>query len=161
MIRYHGNLKDFWSEELISYQFPHRSPTGQRDYFHDNYSRHTNDLLQGFDQELPNCRQQFFKELNVSVGAISWTCIEPGQTIPVHTDGFYKLRTQHNVDVADCERYLIFLQDWTLGHLVEFQEQSITKWQKGDVWVFDHESAHCAANASNLNFVTCQVNTIK
>ena len=161
MIKFHSNISDFWSEDLKTYEFPHRSNAGQREYFHPNYSKENNDLLQGFDSELPACYEKFYSALGLSFGAVSWTCIEPGQTIPVHTDGFYKLRTQHNVDVKDCVRYLVFLQDWTLGHLVEFQEQVITKWNKGDVWIFDHESAHCAANASNINFITCQVNTIK
>jgi hypothetical protein len=71
------------------------------------------------------------------------------------------LRTEHGVEIDDCVRYLIFLQNWELGHMVEFDKQPITKWKKGDVWVFDHLEYHCAANTSNKNFVTCQVNTIK
>jgi hypothetical protein len=160
MIKFHGNIKDFWSTDLANYHFPGKYSAGQRDYFHPNYSKEGNNLPQGFDDQLPACQSKFFKELQVTVGTVSWTCIEPGQVIPVHTDGFYKLKTQHNVDVADCLRYLVFLQDWTFGHAVEFEETIITKWQIGDVWVFDHLSLHYAANASNINFVTCQVNNI-
>lgn len=160
MIKYWGRIEDFWSNDLESYQFPGKYSAGQRDYFHPNYSQPNNNLPQGFDDQLPACRLNFFTALEIEQGTISWTCIEPGQVIPVHTDGFYKLKTQYNVDVADCVRYLVFLQDWTFGHSVEFDETIITKWTKGDVWIFDHCSAHYAANASNINFVTCQVNTI-
>ena len=65
------------------------------------------------------------------------------------------------MDIDDCLRYLIFLEDWKIGHLVEFEQQPITKWEKGDVWTFTHEDIHCAGNASNFNFNTCQVNTRK
>jgi len=29
------------------------------------------------------------------------------------------------------------------------------------VWVFNHESEHCAANASHKNFYTCQINIVE
>lgn len=161
MIRFHGTLDDFWSDDLAVYKFPKKYNAGQRENFHSNYSQANNDLWQGFDQELPHSGRRFFTDLGVTLGAVSWTCIEPGQAIPVHVDQFYRLRQQYQVQVDDCVRYLIFLQNWTLGHWVEFEEQIITKWTKGDVWVFDHASPHCAANASNHNFITCQVNTIK
>ncbi len=159
MIKFHGNIQDFWSNDLDSYNFPGRYSAGQREHFHPNYSKSNNDLPQGFDSQLP-CGEEFFKALDVDQGTVSWTCVEPGQVIPVHTDGFYKLKTQYNVNVDDCVRYLVFLQDWVFGHCVEFEETIITKWHKGDVWIFDHQSAHYAANASNVNFVTCQVNTV-
>ena len=160
MIEYITNLEDFWSEDLKSYSFPNLVNMKQREYFHNNYARESSSVLQGFDSELPDCYQTFFKMLSISTGSISWICIEPSQVIPVHTDKFFKLRNQHNVDIEDCVRYLIFLEDWVLGHFVEFEEFVIPRWQKGDVWRFDHMSPHCAGNASQTNFITCQVNTI-
>ena len=160
MVRFHSKLDDFWSLDLEQFVFPQKYNAGQRQDFHTNYSQDSNDLWQAFDHELPSIRQRFFTDLELTQGAVSWTCIEPGQVIPVHTDQFYRLRQQHQVPVQHCLRYLIFLQPWTLGHWVEFQEHIITKWNIGDVWVFDHASSHCAANASNQNFVTCQVNTV-
>jgi hypothetical protein len=114
-------------------------------------------ISQGFDKEIPNY-ENFIKELGVETALVSWTCIEPGQAIPVHTDAFYKLRQINNVNIDQCLRYLVFLQEWQLGHFVEFEDVNIGIWNKGDVWVFDHTSKHCAANASNVRFVTCQIN---
>lgn len=159
MLDYVGRIEDFWSEELENYHFPHRVNAGQRDYFHPNFSRPVNDLQQGFDDELPSCGAKFFEALKVSRGSISWTCLNPCQIIPVHTDAFYRLRTQYSVDIENCLRYIIFLQPWVLGHTVEFEEKTIIKWTKGDVWKFDYRSKHWAGNASNINFITCQVNT--
>lgn len=160
MIKFKGNIEDFWTQDLNNFLFPQRYSAGQREEFHKNYSLNTNDLLQAFDQEVPNFER--FKQLARSEkSTVSWTCLEPGQSIPVHTDSFYKLRNQYHVEIENCARYLIFLQDWQLGHLVDFEDvPPITKWKKGDVWIFDHKSYHCAANASNVNFITCQVNTV-
>lgn len=160
MIKYHSRIEDFWSIDLESYIFPKKYSAGQRAEFHKNYSNSTNDLPQGFDIEVPNYKQ-FITALGFETASVSWTCIEPGQAIPIHTDAFYKLRQAHNVDVDQCLRYLIFLQDWQLGHFVEFDDVNITTWAKGDVWVFDYTARHCAANASNTDFITCQVNVIK
>ena len=66
-----------------------------------------------------------------------------------------------NQEYVNVWRAVVFLEDWKLGHLVEFEQQPITKWEKGDVWTFTHDDLHCAGNASNYNFNTCQVNTRK
>lgn len=161
MIEYYTRLEDFWSKDLSNYIFKENVSTGQQDVFHPNYSDSKNNLLQGFDDQLPEIRNDFFTSLKINEGTISWTVIKPGNTIPLHSDTFHKLRSKYGVDVSQCLRYLIFLEDWTLGHFVEFEEVHITKWQKGDVWRFDHNSPHCAANASHRNFYTCQVNTVK
>jgi hypothetical protein len=160
MIRFFGTIEDFWSADLKSYQFVNRYSAGQRSSFHKNYSNTNNDLLQGFDSELPVKGRLFLQQLKLTIGTVSWTCIEPGQSIPVHTDAFYKFRIENDIDISQCIRYLIFLQDWSFGHVVEFEELSLTKWKCGDVWVFDHNSKHFASNASNTDFITCQVNTI-
>jgi hypothetical protein len=161
MIEYCNRIEDFWSKDLASYVFTENVSTGQQDLFHKNYSDPKNDLLQGFDDNLPEIRNDFFKSLGITEGTISWTLIKPGNTIPLHSDTFHKIRSKYNIDISQCLRYLIFLEDWTLGHFVEFEELYITKWKKGDVWKFDYNSPHCAANSSHKNFYTCQVNTIK
>lgn len=159
MIEFVGNIEDFWSTDLTDYVFPHRvKVAGQRDYFHPNYSIPEAEILQAFGEEIPQYNR-FFEALKIKQGSISLICLEPGQVIPVHTDSFYKLRQDYDVEIERCIRYLIFLNDWELGHIAEFQETCITKWHKGDVWKFDYKSNHYAANASQTTFVTCQVNT--
>ena len=160
MIEYVTRIDDFWTDELKSFVFPHTSSAGQRDSFHSNYSKPNNDLPQAFDNEIPNY-QMFSQVLGLDNIAVSWTSIEPGQAIPIHQDAFYKLRQQHSVGVEQCVRFLIFLQDWELGHFVEFKDFELTRWANGDVYKFDYQAIHCAANASNSRFITCQVNTIK
>lgn len=163
MIEYVGNIENFWSKDLKEFKFPVMSPldNSQRSYWtHPNYNN-VPPLKQAFDEDLPIYWENFLRKLNLEKGTVSWTCIEPGQVIPVHADKFFKLRNKYGTDIDNCLRYLIFLEDWVLGHSVDFDEKTITRWHKGDVYVFDHKSFHCAANASQVDFITCQVNTIK
>ena len=53
----------------------------------------------------------------------------------------------------------MFLQDWELGQMVEFEEKILTRWKKGDVWSFGINDSHWAANGTQDNFITCQLNT--
>lgn len=160
MIEYVKNIPDFWSEHIVNFEFPHNVSMGQRDYFHPNYFLPSAEILQAFDEEVP-CKEIFINEIGTKQGSISLICLEPGKVVPIHKDKFYKFRKDYNVDVDDCLRHLIFLQDWSLGQIVEFENKVITKWNKGDVWIFDTQQFHYAANASNSNFITCQVNTVK
>lgn len=162
MIEFVTNIKDFWSQDLEKFIFPIRSPIGlaARDYWdHPNF-QNSKPLLQAFDNDLPNYWNKFLFHVNTTKGTVAWTNLEPGQVLPVHTDEFFKLRTKYHVDIEQCKRYLIFLNDWVLGHSVDFEEMTIPRWIRGDVWMFDHRSHHCAANASKVDFITCQVNTV-
>jgi len=164
MIEFFGRIDNFWSDQLSCYEFPNSVNTGQNSVFHNNYFDPKNNLLQGFDEELPDLKTRFMQALNIAqkeICSISWTCISPANTIPVHQDKFWKLQKKYSIDIDDCVRYLIFLEDWTIGNYVEFEETIITKWSAGDVWMFDHCSPHCAANASHRDFYTCQLNTTK
>lgn len=163
MIKYVKNIEDFWSKDIENFIFTVESPLGAsgREYWsHPNFQK-LKLLSQAFDNDLPDYWKRFLIELGATEGTVSWTNIQPGQILPVHTDEFYKLRIKYSVDIKVCLRYLIFLSDWVLGHFVDFEEKIITRWKKGDVWVFDHQEFHCGANASQKDFITCQVNVFK
>lgn len=157
-----GNIDDFWSEELTAHKYVRTVPFEAKNFNHlDKTFYDRGYLLQSFNEELPAIYEKFYDALGVERGSVSWTCILPNVILPTHRDTFYTLRTEKNIDISECCRYLIFLEDWTFGHYVEFENQHITKWKKGDVWLFDSEELHYAANASNQYFHSCQVSTTK
>ena len=93
--------------------------------------------------------------------SVSWTNILPDVILPTHKDTFYTLRQEHQIELDDCFRYLIFLEDWIFGHYVGFENKSIVQWKAGDVWKFTGYELHFAVNASNVAFHTAQVSTFK
>lgn len=158
MIEFFKNIPDFWSDSFVDFEFPHKVSTGQQDHFHPNYFLPGAELLQAFGNEVP-CKEKFMKTVGAEQGSISLICLEPSKVIPIHRDTFYKLRQEFNVEIERCLRYLIFLEDWTFGQIVEFESRIITEWKSGDIWCFDTTYLHYAANSSHKNFITCQVNT--
>lgn len=160
MIGYLGNIFPFWQDELAEFKFLNETPIAPRDDYHTNYLASTIMLKQSFNEDVPNYKS-FYEALKVEEGSVCWLCLEPREMIPVHQDYFYTLKTKKNVETEDCVRYLIMLEDWQLGHMVQFEDRTIDRWKAGDVWYFDSEERHCAANSGNVNFYSCQVSTIK
>ena len=152
--------KPFWQTALAKHKFQNKTPIAPRDDYHINYLAPSIMLKQSFNEDVADYKQ-YYNMLDVEAGSVVWLCLEPREMIPVHQDYFYTLKTKKNVETEDCIRYLIMLEDWQLGHLVQFEDRTIDMWKSGDVWYFDSAEKHCAANSGINNFYSCQVSTIK
>ena len=161
MIEFVKTIENFWEEGLIEYQYARQVPFVAKNFDHLDRKYYNKDyLLQSFNEEVP-CADQFKDALNVITASVSWTCILPDVILPTHRDTFYTLRQEHNVELDQCYRYLIFLEDWIFGHYVGFETENITGWKAGDVYKFTGQDMHYGVNASNIPFHTCQVSTFK
>ena len=70
------------------------------------------------DEEL---KQQLGQMLGIDVVSVS-TIEQPcGNTITLHRDHFYKIRTQFPDDARLRVRAVIFLEDWKFGHILHYQ----------------------------------------
>jgi hypothetical protein len=159
MIEFVKNIDNFWKQDLAEHTYARQVDFVAKNFDHLDRKYYNRDyLLQSFNQELPNA-QNFKQALDAFHGSVSWTCVLPNVILPTHQDSFYTLRQEHNVEIERCFRYLVFLEDWTMGHYVGFTNKNITNWKAGDVYKFDSEELHYAVNASNVPFHTCQVST--
>ena len=159
MLQYYTTIDNFWKDELSTHNYTRNVVWDAKNFNHlDKDYYNSGYLLQSFNEEL-SCAEQFKGVLDAHTASVSWTCILPNVILPTHKDTFYTLRQEHNVELDDCYRYLIFLEDWVFGQYVGFEDTSITKWGAGDVWRFTGHEMHYGVNASALNFHTCQVST--
>jgi len=95
---------------------------------------------------------------------VSWSFyrMHPGTILPLHSDTYARYKQIYQLpDTSKIWRAVIFLEDWTFGHYVGFENINITHWKAGDVWKFTGHEWHYAVNASNVSFHTCQVSTFK
>ena len=159
MPEYVTTITNFWSEDLAEHNYVRTVDWSAKNFDHLNKKDYNNGhLLQSFNEELPNA-SKFKSALDAHTASVSWTCIKPNVILPTHKDSFYTLRQEHNVELDDCYRYLIFLEDWKFGQAVPFIDCIISDWVAGDVWKFTGHEMHYAVNASATNFHTCQVST--
>lgn len=162
MIKFVTNIQSFWDEDLKNHIYSREVPFVNKNFNHlDKNYYDRGFLLQSFNEELPDSGRKFLLSIPTEIGSVSWTCISPNLILPTHKDSFYTLRKKENVELDECIRYLIFLQDHVFGQIAVFENKVISTWSKGDMWVFDSNEFHYAVNASNVPFHTCQVSTIK
>lgn len=161
MPEYVKSLDNFWKNDLETHTYVREVPFVAKNFDHLDRKYYNKDfLLQSFNEELP-CSEKFKAALEATNASVSWTNILPNVILPTHKDTFYTLRQEHNVELDDCYRYLIFLEDWVFGHYVGFENTSITHWKAGDVWKFTGHEMHYGVNVSNVPFHTAQVSTFK
>jgi len=159
MIEYVTRIDNFWKDDLVNYTYALTLPFISKCFDHlDRTYYDKGHILQSYEDDVPNA-QHFKSALNVTKGNISWTGIEPNIIVPTHKDTFYPMREKYNINLEQCIRYIVFLEDWQFGHYVGFINKNITKWKAGDVYTFDYTDLHYAVNASNLRFHTCQINS--
>lgn len=155
------NINVFWKDDLANHNYVREVSFVAKNFDHLDREYYNRDyLLQSFNEEL-SCADKFKDVLGAQTASVSWTCILPNVILPTHKDTFYTLRQEHKVELEDCYRYLIFLEDWVFGHYVGFEDTSITHWKAGDVWKFTGHEMHYGVNASNYPFHTCQVSTFQ
>lgn len=159
MPQYVTNIENFWKEDLISHSYTRKTYFDSPNFNHLDRQYYNKDyLLQSFNEDLP-CAEKFRTALDAKKSSVSWTNILPDVILPTHKDEFYTLRQTHDVSIDECYRYLVFLEDWTFGHLVGFDDKIISDWVAGDVWKFTGHEMHFGVNASNVCFHTAQIST--
>ena len=102
-----------------------------------------------------------FKELgdslNIEVFTVSAIHQRPGNTIPLHIDRFFKLRQIVNDNSKQPVRANIFLEDWKMGHILQFENDVISKWKKHSGFMFNDEVQHLSSNCGMENKYTLQI----
>ena len=91
---------------------------------------------------------------------VTFIKLDPAHTLPWHRDACYLLkqnRPEGEEQKLKPIRYLIFLQDWKLGHFVQLETQVVTHWKAGDCWYFCNDTYHLGTNAGLEPFITMQV----
>ena len=82
---------------------------------------------------------------------------DPGQVLPWHKDRFFMLRKLHPIDPRPVWRFLVFLEDWKIGHILQVNNSMLHHWKAGDVAVWQPGTMHLAANVGLEQKWTCNV----
>ena len=72
-------------------------------------------------------------------------------------DRFYKLRQKVQDNSRQPVRANIFLEDWKMGHILQFEDRVITNWKKHTGFVFNEYVQHLSSNCGMQNKYTLQV----
>jgi len=82
---------------------------------------------------------------------------DPGQTLPWHFDRFFMMKRLYPEDTRPIWRFLIFLEDWKNGHLLQIGDSMLTHWTQGDTVVWKPGTEHLASNVGLELKWTCNI----
>lgn len=80
-----------------------------------------------------------------------------GVILPNHKDTYAAYCKLFNVTFDQCERIVIFLEDWQSGHYFEIEGYPFVNWRKGDYVWWQGDTEHMAANLGITKRYTLQI----
>lgn len=101
--------------------------------------------------------QDICRQLPLDKAIATLTRQDPGQILPWHQDSFYYHRVCHQEDSRPIWRFLVFMRDWQIGHMLQVNDQLLANWKRGDVVVWHPGTMHLAANVGEVPKWTCNV----
>lgn len=95
--------------------------------------------------------------LDMEVVSVSTIRQDPGCVIPIHRDEFYQIRSKFPERTELKVRANIFLQDWKLGHFLQYENVVASNWKQGQGYLWDRNVLHLSANAGMEPKYTLQI----
>jgi hypothetical protein len=80
---------------------------------------------------------------------------DPGQINPWHYDTFQGCVNRYKKqgieltedEIKKIKRYLIVLEDWDWGHMLQIGNNMLSQWRAGDIYTWEYGMYHTSANA--------------
>lgn len=103
-------------------------------------------------------------QLGMEVVTVSSILQPPGNIIALHRDTFYQIKKKHPNDTRLKVRANIYLEDWKVGHMIQYQDINDNKlwktsdnWKAGEGFIWSSDVLHLSANAGMKNKFTLQI----
>jgi hypothetical protein len=97
------------------------------------------------------------QQLGIEVVTVSSIRQHPGCVVPWHRDTFYQIRQRFPDRTETRVRANIYLEDWQMGHFIQYNNTVDTHWQQGQGWIWDDAELHLGANAGMTDKYTLQI----
>jgi len=97
------------------------------------------------------------KQLGMEVITVSSILQPPGCVIPIHRDTFFQINKRYPDRKELKVRANIYLEDWKMGHFLQYDDVVISNWQAGTGFMWDNNVLHIGANAGMEDKYTLQV----
>ena len=135
---------------------------GKLDHVRYGYTEHNTKYTQWIDDRdvLPDEFTQIRDFCNLDYATVACFKQNPGQTTAWHFDTFRGAVKRGNLDNDDAKkirRYLLFLEDWHWGHILQIGNNVLTHWKAGDMYTWEYGMYHLSTNAGIIPKWTCQI----
>jgi hypothetical protein len=124
------------------------------------YTQHNTKLWKttsGGDKLDFSWEKQVADQLPLDHAIVTVTRQDVGQTLPWHMDRFFYLKKIYPQDTRAIWRFLLFLSDWQIGHIIQVKNSVYYGWKRGDVVAWQPDSYHLSANVGLATKWTCNI----
>lgn len=97
------------------------------------------------------------RQMGMEVITVSSIKQPPGCVIPLHRDMFFQIGQRYPDRTETKVRANIYLEDWKLGHFIQYSDTVSTHWSQGQGFLWDSEVLHLGANAGMEPKYTLQI----
>ena len=101
--------------------------------------------------------EELGQQLGMEIVTVSSICQPPGNVIPLHRDTFYQIGQLFPDRTETKVRANIYLEDWRLGHFIQYNDEVNTHWKQGEGFLWDSDILHLGANAGMQDKYTLQI----
>ena len=108
--------------------------------------------------------QELGKQLGMEIVTISSILQPPGNVIALHRDTFYQINKRYPNDTRLKVRANIYLEDWKVGHMIQYQDindlstwKTSDNWKAGEGYLWSSKPLHLSANAGMKDKFTLQI----
>lgn len=111
-----------------------------------------------YRQPQPDWTQQIIDYIGLSLSGSSYYRMSPGKILPYHRDTYQRFISYHCINnIKTIHRAIIFLEDWTPGHIFEVDGDPIYNYKAGTYVLWQYDTPHMAANLGLKDRYTLQI----
>lgn len=113
-----------------------------------------------FNPELKFDLMPVLKQIKCTQFLYNFIKIPPGRMIPWHCDTYAYFVKRFNVQPDQLDRLkraVVCMSDWDFGHALQIGNSVLGNWTAGDIYSWDHESWHGAANFGKTPLIFMQI----
>ena len=154
---------DFKKGRIIPTQLsPNSIGASKLDHIKYGYNDYNSRYYQWIDNrdKMPKEFQKIKKFSGLDFATVACFRQDPGNTNPWHFDTYssaLKIAGLEDKDLKKIKRYLLFLEDWDWGHILQIGNNVLSNWKAGDLYTWDAGLYHLSSNCGISPKWTCQI----
>lgn len=154
---------DFKNGKIIPTQLsPNSIGASKLDHIKHGYNDYNSRYYQWIDSrdKMPSDFQKIKKCCGLDHATVACFRQDPGNTNPWHFDTYssaLKRAGLKDKDLKKIKRYLLFLEDWDWGHILQIGNNVLSNWKAGDLYTWKAGMYHLSSNCGISPKWTCQI----
>ena len=154
---------DFLKGKRIPTQLsPNSIGATKLDHIKHGYNDHNSKFYQWIDtiDKMPNEFKKIKELSGLDFATVACFRQDPGNTNPWHFDTYLSALERAGLkekDVNKIQRYLLFLEDWDWGHILQIGNNVLSNWKAGDLYTWKAGMYHLSSNCGISPKWTCQI----